>query len=119
MDESIKCPKFGAENRRGLSQIQTKCGRPRSLAWLTGATMADLRSQRRIEELEGDREALEHIARALEGRVLPGPGAIATSEAARPADSLALTPAGLAILLESMPAAVGILAGGARDSEAP
>ena len=75
--------------------------------------MADLRSQRRIEELEGDREALEHIARALEGRVLPGPGAIATSEAARPADSLALTPAGLAILLESMPAAVGILAGGA------
>ena len=75
--------------------------------------MADLRSQRRIEELEGDREALEHIARALVGRVLPGPGAIATSEAARPADSLALTPAGLAILLESMPAAVGILAGGA------
>ena len=75
--------------------------------------MADLRSQRRIEELEGDREALEHIARALEGRVLPGPGAIATSQAARPADSLALTPAGLAILLESMPAAVGILAGGA------
>ena len=31
--------------------------------------MADLRPQRRIEELEGDREALEHIARALEGRV--------------------------------------------------
>ena len=29
---------------------------------------------RRIEELDGDREALEHIARALEGRVLPGPG---------------------------------------------
>jgi signal transduction histidine kinase len=75
--------------------------------------MADLRSQRRIEELEGDREALEHIARALEGRVLPGPGALATSEAARPDDSLVLTPAGLAILLESMPAAVGILAGGA------
>ncbi len=37
--------------------------------------MADLRPQRRIED--GDREALEHIARALEGRVLFGPGATA------------------------------------------
>jgi signal transduction histidine kinase len=75
--------------------------------------MADLRSQRRADELEGDREALEHIARALEGRVLAGPGALAPAEARpQPDASLALTPEGLAVLLESMPAAIGILAGG-------
>ena len=76
--------------------------------------MADLRPQRRIEELEGDREALEHIARALEGRVLPliwcsaaaRAGSRGRGAAARPAQSLK-------ILLEAMPAAIGILAGGA------
>jgi signal transduction histidine kinase len=66
-----------------------------------------------MNELEGDREALEHIARALEGRVLAGPGALAPAEARpQPDASLALTPEGLAVLLESMPAAIGILAGG-------
>jgi signal transduction histidine kinase len=81
--------------------------------------MADLRLQRRIEE--GDREALEHIARALEGRVLPGPGATsplpttngqAGGAAPQPDEAkLVLTPESLEILLEAMPAAVGVLQG--------
>lgn len=83
--------------------------------------MADLRLQRRIED--GDREALEHIARALEGRVLPGPGAAAPAletngrapdgapQAAAPKSVLTLAPASLEILLEAMPAAVGVLQG--------
>jgi len=72
--------------------------------------MADLRLHRRIEELEGDREALEHIARALEGRVLQGPGAGAAPGAGDGAEALHLTPQSLKILLEAMPAALGILA---------
>lgn len=86
-----------------------------------GPIMADLRLQRRIEE--GDREALEHIARALEGRVLLGPGATsplpetngrAKADTAKPDDAkepLVLAPAGLEVLLEAMPAAIGILEG--------
>ena len=74
--------------------------------------MAELRSQRRIE-LEGDREALEHIARALEGHVLPGPGAKAPTQEPAGGEVPALTPDGIRILLESMPAAIGILADGA------
>jgi signal transduction histidine kinase len=75
--------------------------------------MADFRPQKRIEELEGDREALEHIARALEGRVLPGAGSAAPIEATPCADAVSLTPEGLVMLLEAVPAAVGILVGGA------
>ncbi len=75
--------------------------------------MADLRLHRRIEELEGDREALEHIARALEGRVLKGPGAGGSPGEGDRAEALDLTPQSLKILLEAMPAAVGILAEGA------
>jgi signal transduction histidine kinase len=75
--------------------------------------MADLRPQRRIEELEGDREALEHIARALEGRVLPGPGSTPPAEEGNGLEALTLTPQGLKLLLEAMPAAVGMLAHGA------
>ena len=75
--------------------------------------MADLRPQRRIDGLEGDREALEHIARALEGRVLQGPGSLTPSNGEACADALALTPQGLKLLLEAMPAAIGILAGDA------
>jgi signal transduction histidine kinase len=72
--------------------------------------MADLRPQRRIEQLEGDREALEHIARALEGRVLPGPGSTPSPEPREGLEVLTLTSQSLRILLEAMPAAVGILA---------
>jgi signal transduction histidine kinase len=73
--------------------------------------MADLRPQR-MEELEGDREALEHIARALEGRVvLTDAGALAAEESASLGE-IALAPQGIATLLESMPAALGVLAGG-------
>ena len=74
--------------------------------------MADLRSQRRTEELEGDREALEHIARALEGRLLPGPGSVAPEQDNR-SSSLALAPQGLVTLLEAVPAAIGLFAEGA------
>ncbi len=99
--------------------------------------MADLRPQRRIED--GDREALEHIARALEGRVLLGPGAkssaqvssqvspapemavgpdspsgsMTNGEAAPSADgTLMLPPESLRLLLEAMPAAIGLLRDG-------
>ena len=75
--------------------------------------MAELRLHRRIEELEGDREALEHIARALEGRVLLGPGAVASPEASDRTDALALSPHSVALLLEAMPDAVGVVAKGA------
>ena len=67
--------------------------------------MAELKPQRHIEGLEGDREALEHIARALEGRVLPG--AVESRAAA-----VSLTPEGVVLLLEAVPAAVGILVAG-------
>jgi signal transduction histidine kinase len=71
--------------------------------------MADLRPQRRLDHVEGDREALEHIARALEGRVLPGPGAVALPEPQAEAAALTLDPASLKMLLEALPAAIGIL----------
>jgi signal transduction histidine kinase len=74
--------------------------------------MADLRPQRRIDELEGDREALEHIARALEGRVLPGPGPVTPDRDNGNSSSLALTPRGLVTLLDAMPAAIGLITEG-------
>jgi signal transduction histidine kinase len=83
-----------------------------------GPTMGDLRPQRHIED--GDREALEHIARALEGRVLLGPGAKAhaagasnVQKAAETESPLALPPESLRLLLEAMPAAIGLLQAGA------
>lgn len=83
--------------------------------------MGDLRP-RRVED--GDREALEHIARALEGRVLLGPGAPspvpetndpaeAKNAAAEAENPLALPPESLRLLLEAMPAAIGLLQAGA------
>ena len=78
---------------------------------IVGAAMADLRMNRRIEEPSGDREALEHIARALEGRASPGPAQGVSRMQRGP--ELALTPQSLNILLEAMQAAVGILAAGA------
>ena len=75
--------------------------------------MADLRLQKCGKVLEGDREALEHIARALEGRVLHGRGSAALSDDSEPAEAPALTPQSLNLLLEAVPAAIGILAQGA------
>src|SRR5680860_495140 len=93
----------------------------------SGPTMADLRLQRRIED--EDREALEHIARALEGRVLLGPGAAPPIPGAEgepraeaepmnpqvmnPQTALTLAPESLEVLLEAMPAAIGLLKGDA------
>ncbi|MFO7478625.1 MAG: HAMP domain-containing sensor histidine kinase [Methyloceanibacter sp.] len=73
--------------------------------------MAELKPQRLVAELEGDREALEHIARALEGGVLPGPGSVMSLGPA--AEAPALSSAGLVMLLEAVPAAIGVLADGA------
>jgi signal transduction histidine kinase len=64
-----------------------------------------------MNELEGDREALEHIARALEG-ALPQDNAAVGAHDAR-AEALQLTAHGVTTLLEAMPAAIGILSGGA------
>ncbi len=74
--------------------------------------MADLRLQRRMEQLDGDREALEHIARALEGRVLPLPSAPDGAEPPAEETAPALDPRGLKLLLEAMPAALAILSQG-------
>jgi signal transduction histidine kinase len=92
--------------------------------------MTDLRLQNPIGQ--DDREALEHIARALEGRVLSGPAAVgapanvnddtssaspsspteAASEGAdEPGGIPQLNPAGVETLIEAMPAAIGILKG--------
>jgi signal transduction histidine kinase len=73
--------------------------------------MADLRLQRRMEQLDGDREALEHIARALEGRVLPLAAAEPSEETIQAAE-FTLAPHGVKLLLEAMPAAIGLLAHG-------
>jgi signal transduction histidine kinase len=75
--------------------------------------MAELRPQRRMEDPESDREALEHIARALEGRVLLGPGAVVGDAPHDGAEALALGPRGITLLLEAMPEAVGLVSKGA------
>ncbi len=74
--------------------------------------MADLRLQRRMEQFDSDREALEHIARALEGRVLDLPSAAGKGDSA-PGETLPpLDSRGLTCLLEAMPAALAILSQG-------
>lgn len=74
--------------------------------------MADLRLQRRMEQLDGDREALEHIARALEGRVLPLPSEPESSEPTIEVEEFALAPQDIKLLLEAMPAAIALLTHG-------
>ena len=74
--------------------------------------MADLRLQRRMEQLDGDREALEHIARALEGRVLPLPSEPEISETSVEVTEFALAPQDIKLLLEAMPAAIALLTHG-------
>ena len=61
--------------------------------------------------MQADREALEHIARAMQGRVLRGPGSLSPAGALG-LETLALSRASLEALLEAMPAAIGILAHG-------
>ncbi|MDJ0513258.1 MAG: HAMP domain-containing sensor histidine kinase [Methyloceanibacter sp.] len=102
--------------------------------------MTDLRLHKRPGQ--DDREALEHIARALEGRVLSNPAAVgepanvngetggsghtATPSKTRDAPEIshdlpshalpALDPAGVETLIEAMPAAIGILKGDALNT---
>jgi signal transduction histidine kinase len=74
--------------------------------------MADLILNRRIDAPDPDREALEHIARALESRRFQreGQGSSAESD---PRPPPFLTAQNLSALLEAIPAAMGLLAGGA------
>jgi signal transduction histidine kinase len=62
-------------------------------------------------DVQSDREALEHIARAVQGRVLRGPGSLSPAGALG-LDTLALSRASIEALLEAMPVAIGILAHG-------
>jgi signal transduction histidine kinase len=66
---------------------------------------------RHAQEPQSDREALEHIARAVQGRVLRGPGSL-TPAGALGLETLSLSRASIEALLEAMPAAIGILANG-------
>ncbi|HEY6656821.1 MAG TPA: ATP-binding protein [Methyloceanibacter sp.] len=61
--------------------------------------------------MHADREALEHIARAVQGRVLRGPGSLSPAGALG-LETLSLSRASIEALLEAMPAAIGILAHG-------
>ncbi len=74
--------------------------------------MADLILNRRIDAPDPDREALEHIARALESRRFQR-DAQGLSAASDPRPPPFLTAQNLSALLEGIPAAMGILAGGA------
>lgn len=71
--------------------------------------MPDLKPNRRADEPDKDREALEHIARALESRRFEPP---AEGASVGEAAEVLLTQQSLNSLLESMPAAAGILFGG-------
>jgi signal transduction histidine kinase len=62
-------------------------------------------------EVQADREALEHIARAVQGRVLRGPGTLSPAGALG-LETLSLNRASIEALLEAMPAAIGILTQG-------
>ncbi len=66
---------------------------------------------RHVQEPQSDREALEHIARAVQGRVLRGPGSL-TPAGALGLETLSLSRASIEALLEAMPAAIGILTNG-------
>jgi signal transduction histidine kinase len=62
-------------------------------------------------DMHPDREALEHIARAVQGRVLRRPGSLSPAGALG-LETLSLSRASIEALLEAMPAAIGILAHG-------
>src|SRR5688500_11810012 len=98
-----KAPRLGRRAAYGRQILAANAPPRGSVRLLKGAAMA--KPQRHIEGLEGDRQCLEHIARRLEGRVLPG--AVESRAAA-----VWLTPEGVVLLLEAVPAAVGILVAG-------
>jgi signal transduction histidine kinase len=75
------------------------------------SSMADPIQLRPNGDVQSDREALEHIARAVQGRVLRGPGSLSPAGALG-LETLSLSRAGIEALLEAMPAAIGILAHG-------
>lgn len=74
--------------------------------------MADPAKLRATEDALQDREALEHIARAVQGRVLRGPGSL-PPPAALGLETLSVNRASLEALIEAMPAAIAVLAHGA------
>ncbi len=110
MAESSKRPKGGAPAI--VSFAPKRAWNELLPVFRVGLPMADLRLQRRMEQLDGDREALEHIARALEGRVLPLPSASEPPEQNIQVAEFALDPQGIKLLLEAMPAAIALLAHG-------
>lgn len=73
--------------------------------------MGDPAQPRHIGDVQADREALEHIARAVQGRVLRGPGSLSPAGALG-LETLSLSRASIEALLEAMPVAIGILAHG-------
>ena len=73
--------------------------------------MVDPVQLRPKDEVQADREALEHIARAVQGRVLRGPGTLSPAGALG-LETLSLSRASIEALLEAMPAAIGILTHG-------
>ena len=73
--------------------------------------MADPIQLRPKGDVQSDREALEHIARAVQGHVLRAPGSLSPAGALG-LDTLALSRASIEALLEAMPVAIGILAHG-------
>ena len=75
------------------------------------SSMTDPIQLRPKGDVQSDREALEHIARAVQGRVLRGPGSLSPAGALG-LDTLALSRASIEALLEAMPVAIGILAHG-------
>ena len=74
--------------------------------------MAEAINPRRIAEVPEDREALEHIARALKGRVLRPPELVAANEPGSELDAIVFGAAALKSLLEAMPAAIAVLSDG-------
>src|SRR5262249_29628817 len=74
-------------------------------------SMADPIQLRPKNDAQADREALEHIARAVQGRVLRGPGSLSPAGALG-LETLSLSRTSIEALLEAMPAAIGILAHG-------
>src|SRR5262249_10055505 len=72
---------------------------------------SQIMGESQMGESQADREALEHIARAVQGRVLRGPGSL-TPAGALGLETLALNRPSIDALLEAMPAAIAILAHG-------